>query len=45
MGLIFNMPLVHIKMELTMYVAIFYETLEGGEWGKVPQMCKQGRGN
>lgn len=32
-------------MELILYLVIFYETLEGGEWGKVPKMCKQGNGN
>lgn len=24
-------------MELILYLVIFYETLEGGEWGKVPK--------
>lgn len=31
-------------MELILDLLIFYETLEGGEWRKVPKTCKQGIG-
>lgn len=31
-------------MELILYLVIFYETLEGGEWGKVPKRVNKEQG-